>query len=94
MEDDDDEVEGGRRLSDWSMKSPYNNVASLLKLHSCFISPAKFLCLAYDSFGQSEVQVKKFEKYHKDIFTFRLFTLLVAGSNCVNPILTLGSAFI
>ena len=51
-----------------------------------FWNSTKFLCLAYDSFGQSEVQVKKSLKFFRLLFIYTLFCHVHEGSNCVNPI--------
>ena len=54
----------------WRRKSNDNNVGSFFKLSSC---PAKFLCLAQSSSGQSQFQVILIQKLSK---IFSLFVCL------------------
>ena len=51
-----------------------------------FFSPAKCLCLACESFGQSEFQVKKSLKCFHFSFAYASYCRVNAGSNYVYPI--------
>ena len=65
----------------WRRRHHDNNVASLLKLHSCFLQSSQI-----SLFSLTALVSLKFNKSknHKNISTFHLFTHVHAGANCVN----------